>query len=69
MTVKGGKCWPAASRKRSAWQVAARGTAGHASNGHTWRQWMEPVRPNPTGGIARDETWQDAARRARKRED
>ena len=59
-----GRCWPASNHGRSAWQVAARGDAGHANG--TWREWMEPVRPNPRGLFAPENTWADAARMARR---
>ncbi len=62
MMRKGGRCWPASSRGRSSWQVAARGGAGHASQ--TWRQWMEPVRPSPNGNMPPHEVGRDAARMA-----
>ncbi len=62
-----GRCWPAGSRSRSTWQVAARGGAGHASA--TWREWMEPVRPNPQGMLPEDGNWHDAARIAHERDD
>ena len=59
------RCWPAGNRSKSAWRVAARGGAGHASD--TWRAWMEPVRPHSRqedAGLAKNETWRDAARMA-----
>ncbi len=61
------RCWPAANRSKRAWRVAARGGAGHASA--TWRQWMEPVRPDPRGVMAPTDEWGDAARMARREED
>ena len=59
-----GRCWPAGSRTKHSWQVTARGGAGHASA--TWREWMEPVRPNPRGMLTDENTWEDAARIARE---